>query len=262
MNIWITGSSSGMGEAGAYRFAQDGHNILLTALETEMDKLQAFRQQCLTLGAADAAVLPFDFSDNTHLDRLAQQAWEAFDGLDVVYLNAGISQRTTVLDTDPQMIRKIMEIDYFAPVLLAKQILPLMIERGGGQFAVTTSIAGYFGFPLRCTYSSAKHSLYGFFETLHAENYSQNIRVTLVCPGRVRTNISLYALDKGGVRHGKMDAGQANGLPVDKAANRICKAIYKKRREVLVGRKELLMVYIKRFFPGLCARLGRKIAPM
>jgi len=119
-----------------------------------------------------------------------------------------------------------------------------------------------FGFPLRCAYSSSKHALYGFFETLQAEYYNAGIRVTIVCPGRVRTNISVNALDKGGEKHGTMDPGQDKGLPADKAAKKIVRAINNGQREVLIGRGELIMVYIKRFFPALCARLARRIKPM
>lgn len=160
------------------------------------------------------------------------------------------------------IVRKIMEIDFFAPVTIGKAVLPLMLAAGGGHIAVTTSIAGRFGFPLRCAYSSAKHALYGFFETLRAEYGDKGIRVTLVCPGRVHTNISMNALDKDGHRHGTMDPGQAGGLNADKAARTIVRAIDRGRREVLVGRKELLMVYIKRFFPNLCARMSSKLNPV
>jgi short-subunit dehydrogenase len=97
---------------------------------------------------------------------------------------------------------------------------------------------------------------------MQAEYASKGICVTIVCPGRVRTNISLRALDKGGKQHGEMDPGQAGGLAADKAARTIVRAIARGRREVLVGRKELVMVYIKRFFPGLCARLARRIKPV
>jgi short-subunit dehydrogenase len=177
-------------------------------------------------------------------------------------LNAGISQRTNVEDTSMEMVRRIMEVNYFAPVAIAKAILPRMVERGGGKIAVTTSIAGRFGFPLRCGYSSSKFALYGFFETLQAEYYNAGIGVTIVCPGRVQTNISLYALDKGGKPHGVLDPGQKGGMSAESAAQIIVRAIAKGRREVLVGRKELLMVHIKRFLPGLCATLARKIKPM
>ena len=258
--VWITGSSSGIGEATAYRFAQEGARVIVTALEADL--LEKVVARCKELGSPDAAALPFDLSDSDGLDALAEKAWNQFGSIDILYNNAGISQRGTTVETEMCVIRKVMDIDYFAPVILTKNILPRMIERGGGQLVVTTSIAGRFGFPLRCAYSSAKHALYGFFETVQAETYDQNIRVTIVCPGRVQTNISKYALEKDGRQHGKMDAGQAGGVTPQQAADKIVKAVYKKKREVLVGRYELLMAYIKQYFPGLAARLARKIKPM
>lgn len=258
--VWITGASSGIGEACAYRWAEGGARLVLTA--TNAEKLASVAAKCREKGAPDVAVFPYDLSHPEGIPALARDAWEAFGDLSTIFLNAGISQRTSVEDTSMEMVRTLMEIDYFAPVAIAKEILPLMVARGDGHIAVTTSIAGRFGFPLRCGYCSAKSALYGFFESLQAEYYDKGIRVTLVCPGRVRTNISLRALDKGGKPHGKMDPGQAGGITTEKAARIIVKAIHKSRREVLVGGKELIMVHIKRFFPGLCARLLRKLKPM
>ncbi|MCR5114141.1 MAG: SDR family oxidoreductase [Bacteroidales bacterium] len=258
--VCITGASSGIGEATAYRFAEENAALLLIALEE--DRLAEVSQKCRNIGAPEVATFPYDLSDLENLPDLMETAWDRFGRIDVMYNNAGISQRTTTVDTDMSMFRKIIDIDFYAPVIITKTLLPKMLESGGGQFVVTTSIAGCFGFPLRCAYSSAKHALYGFFETVHAENYAQNVRVTLVCPGRVRTNISLYALDKGGKRHGKMDAGQAGGITPEKAAKQIVRAVYKRKREIRVGSTELLMAYIKRFFPGLCAKIARKIKPM
>jgi short-subunit dehydrogenase len=207
-------------------------------------------------------VLPYELGNPEGIEELTANAWNAVGGIDIVMLNAGISQRTNVEDTSMDMVRKIMEINYFAPVAIAKALLPKMISAGGGKMAVTTSISGRFGFPLRCGYSSSKFALYGFFETLQAEYHDAGIKVTIVCPGRVNTNISRYAIDKGGKPHGVMDPGQADGMSSEKAARIITRAVEKGKREVLVGRKELLMVYIKRFFPGLCALLSRKIKPM
>ncbi len=258
--VWITGASSGIGEACAYRYAAMGERLILTSSSRE--RLEPVAEKCRRQGAAEVCVLPYDFGDLTGIDALVEAAWKAFQGVDIVYLNAGISQRTTVEDTSMEMIRKIMEINYFAPVSIAKGLLPRMLAAGGGHIAVTTSIAGRFGFPLRCGYSSSKFALYGFFETLQAEYAERGIQVTIVCPGRVRTNISFYALDKGGERHGKLDPGQAGGLDADSAARKIVRAIAKGKREVLVGRGELVMVWIKRFFPGLCARLACKIKPV
>lgn len=260
MKVWITGASSGIGEACAYRYAAQGASLVLTSSSKE--KLDTVAGNCLGRGAAGVEVLPYDLQDPEGIEALAAKAWECFHGIDILFCNAGVSQRTLVEDTSMDMVRKIMEINYFAPVAIARAILPRMTGAGGGRIAVTTSIAGRFGFPLRCAYSSSKFALYGFFESLQAENARNGIKVTMVCPGRVRTNISLNALDKGGVRYGKMDPGQAGGLDADKAAARIVRAIRKGRREVLVGRKELLMVYIKRFFPGLCARISNTLKPI
>ena len=258
--VWITGASSGIGEACALRYAAEGAQLVLTSSSAE--RLAPVAERCRAAGAAGVAALPYDLGDPAGIPELVRQAWQAFGGLDTAFLNAGISQRTSVEDTSVEMIRKIMEINYFSPVGIARELLPHLLEQGGGHIAVTTSIAGRFGFPLRCGYSSSKFALYGFFETLQAEYYDRGVRVTIVCPGRVRTNISRYALDKGGVPHGKMDPGQAGGLAPEAAAKQIVRAIRRGRREVLVGRGELLMTYVKRFFPGLCARLARRIKPV
>ena len=260
LSVWITGASSGIGAACACKYAAEGARLVLTSSSAE--RLEPVAQKCRTLGATEVVVLPYELGNPEGIDELTANAWSAVGGIDIVMLNAGISQRTNVEDTSMEMVRRIMEVNYFAPVAIAKAILPRMMERGGGKIAVTTSIAGRFGFPLRCGYSSSKFALYGFFETLQAEYYNAGIRVTIVCPGRVQTNISLYALDKGGKPHGVLDPGQKGGMGAERAAQIIVRAIAKGRREVLVGRKELLMVHIKRFFPGLCARMARKIKPM
>jgi short-subunit dehydrogenase len=259
-SVWITGASSGIGEACAYRYAAQGARLILTS--SSVQRLEKVAEKCRAAGAAKVVVLPYDFSNNADIENLVESAWNNTEGIDIVMLNAGISQRTNVEDTSMEMLRKIMEVNYFAPVAIAKALLPRMIAAGGGKIAVTTSIAGRFGFPLRCGYSSSKFALYGFFETLQAEYYNADISVTIVCPGRVQTNISRYAIDKGGKPHGVLDPSQADGMTSEDAARIITRAIAKGKREVLVGRKELLMVYIKRFFPGLCAILARKIKPM
>ena len=260
MVVWITGASSGIGEACAYRYSSRGDRLILTSSSEE--KLKKVAAACAAKGASDVAVLAYDLSCPEGIGNLVRKAWNTFGIVDIMFCNAGVSQRTTVEHTSMDVVRRLMEINYFAPVAMAKAILPLMISSGGGHIAVTSSIAGCFGFPLRCAYSSSKHALYGFFETLRAEYYDKGIYVTIVCPGRVKTNISVNALVEGGKRYGVMDPGQEGGIPADKAARKIIKAIDHGRREVLVGGKELLMVYVKRFFPGICARIGRQINPV
>lgn len=255
-NIWITGASSGIGEACAYRYARQGTNLVLTA--TRADKLVEVREECIRLGA-QCTILPYDLTDLEHIDELTDKAVAAFGKIDIVFLNAGISQRSKILETDGLVDEKIMTVNFFAPVKIAKRLLPDMIKQQGGTIAVTSSISGKFGFPLRSAYASSKFALYGFFETLHAEYYDRNIRVVMVCPGRIKTNISYNALEADGRKHARMDEGQDNGISADKAAKKIVNAIEKRKPEVLVGGKELLMVHIKRFFPGLARKMVRKI---
>ena len=258
--VWITGASSDIGKACAEEFAKEGATLILTALEEDL--LEEVKTQCVKNGASDVYLLPFDLSNLGKLDELAEKAWNIFGRIDILYNNAGVSQRASTVETEMKVIHKVMDLNYFAPVILTKNILPKMLVRGAGQLVITTSIAGKFGFPLRSAYCSSKHALYGFFETIQAEYFAQNIRVTIVCPGRVQTNISRYALEKDGTPHGKLDEGQAGGVSSETAAKQIVRAVYKQKREVFVGKKELLMVYIKRFFPALAAKMARKLKPM
>jgi short-subunit dehydrogenase len=254
--IWITGASSGIGEACAHAFAREKANLILTS--TRADRLAEVQQECIRLGA-QCKILPYDLSNLEDVDALTDKALAAFGPIDIVFLNAGISQRGKTTETDFAVDRKIMDVNFFSPVKITKRLLPKMIENGGGTIAVTSSISGKFGFPLRSAYASSKFALYGFFETVHAEYYDDNIRVVMVCPGRVKTNISFNALEGDGSRHGQMDAGQEKGITAEQAARKIVQAIHRQKPEVLVGGKELLMVYIKRFFPGLSRRIVRKI---
>lgn len=254
--IWITGASSGIGEACAYLWAKEKVSLILTA--TGEERLAEVQQECIRLGAR-CEILPFDLSRLDEIDMLTDRAVALFGSIDIAFLNAGISQRSMVLDTSPEVDHKIMDVNFFAPLKITRRLLPMMIENGGGTIAVTSSIAGKFGFPLRSVYASSKFALYGFFETVQAEYYDQNIRVVMVCPGRVTTRISMNALEADGTRHGRMDEGQQKGISAEKAARRIVKAIKKRKPEVLVGGPELLMVYIKRFLPALSRVMARRI---
>lgn len=256
LTIWITGASSGIGEACSYVFAAEGANLILTG--TREEQLKKVQQKCSKMGAK-CQILPFDLSEVDRLDAVADKAFSMFGKIDVLFLNAGISQRGKAMDTDFSVDKKIMDVNFFAPVKITKRLLPKMIANGGGTIAVTTSISGKFGFPLRSAYASSKFALYGFFETVQAEYYNQNVRVVLVCPGRVKTNISYNALEADGTKHARLDDGQAGGISAEKAAKKIVRAIRRQKPEVLVGGKELLMVYIKRFFPGLARKMVRKI---
>jgi short-subunit dehydrogenase len=134
-----------------------------------------------------------------------------------------------------------------------------MIKAGGGQIAATSSISGRFGFPLRSAYSASKQALHGFFETLLLEHKRDNIRVSVLIPGRVRTKISFRALTASGEEHGKMDEGLDKGITPEKAAKQIIRGLRRNRREILVGSSELLMLSIRKYLPALFFWLAGRI---
>lgn len=255
---WITGASSGIGKATALALAAQGSKIIISS--ENIEQLNEALEECKRI-QPDSIAIPFDLSDEASIQQAFDQAIKTFDRIDILYNNGGISQRSLAHETPLEVDRKIMEINFFGGVSLTKKVLPVMLKQGSGHIAATSSISGKFGFHLRSAYAASKHAIQGFYETLGIELEKKNIRVTVVIPGRINTTLSLSALDKDGNPHGKMDDGQANGISTEKCAATIVKALKKNKREVLVGGKELLMVYIRRFFPKLFFKIVGRIKP-
>ena len=184
---------------------------------------------------------------------------KVFGRIDYLLNIGGISQRASVEETPLWLDRKLMEINYFGTIALTKAVLPHMIRQKQGHILVTSSISGRFGFPLRSAYSASKQALHGFIETLYLENKKNNIKASVIIPGRVRTRISYRALDKDGKEHGRMDPGQQKGIDPERAAKQIIRGINKNRREILVGSGELIMLHIRRYLPFIFFRIADKL---
>ena len=257
--VWITGASSGIGEHLAAEFAAEGARVIISSHEQE--ELERVKEKLKPV-SDDVHVEVFNLGDPEAVLAAADRVLKAFGGVDVLMNNGGISQRALAVETPVEIDRRIMEIDYFAGVILAKAVLPGMIERGEGYFGVTSTITGKFGFPMRSAYSAAKHALFGFYESLLAENHKHGIRVTMFSPGRVRTNISVNSVDREGKARGVMDPGQANGIPPEKCARKMVRSMKKGRRDVLIGGFELIMVYIYKYVRPLYYRKSRTMNPL
>lgn len=255
--IWITGASSGIGRSLAIAYGKDPVNLILSA--RNKDRLEKVKNE---IGEPERIrILPLDLTDIESFPRIVEQAWGMFDGVDVMIHNGGISQRSLVAETPLSVDRSIFETNYFGTIGLTKCLLPYFSKRQSGQFVVVTSVVGKFGTALRSSYSGSKHALHGFFESLRAEHYEENIRVTLICPGFVNTNVSINALTADGSRQGTKDKATAGGLSPDDFARKARRAISRQKREVVIGGPlEVIAVYIKRFFPGIHARMIRKAA--
>lgn len=254
--IWITGASSGIGEALAYEFAREGALLVLSARNRA--KLEEVRDRCLQ-HTSQCWLQPADLSKTDEVPALVDSVIGQAGRIDFLINNAGRSQRSLAKDTPVAIDREVMELNFFSIITLSKQVLQQMLKQGSGHVVVISSITGKFGFPWRTAYSASKHALQGYFEALRAELVNEHIDVTIVSPGRINTNVSKNAITESGQSYNKMDDGQATGMPADECAAQIVKAVKKNKKEILVGRKELLMVYIRRFFPALFYKMVIKI---
>ena len=249
---WITGASSGIGEALASAFHQAGAKLILSARRE--DELRRVQSACG--GKPNTRVLPLDVTNASELAQKTQQALAMFGGIDILVLNAGITQRSRTRETDESVYRRLMEVNFFAPEAMARAVLPAMLAQKSGHIVVISSVAGKFGVPMRSGYSATKFALHGFFEALRAEEERNGVHVTMVCPGYIRTDISLSALRGDGRKHAKMDSELAHGMPVEECAQQILKGVARQKKEIVVAAaREKALVYLKRFFPDLLARM-------
>ena len=252
---WITGASSGIGEALAIELAKSGAKLVLSARrESELRRVQ----QVAGLSDENSLIIPLDMSEPASFVENTNKIIQRFGQIDYLFHNAGISQRGSVNETSIDIDRKVLEVNFMGVVALTKAVLPHFLEKKSGHFIVTSSLVGKFGTPMRSAYSASKHALHGFFESLRAEIWQQNVHVTIVCPGYIKTNISVNAVREDGTKYGKMDENQAKGMEPSVCAQKILRAVQKGKHEVLIGGKEILGVYIKRFFPALIWRIVRK----
>lgn len=257
--VWITGASSGIGEALAISFAKKQARLILSARRIE--ELNRVMAECKRY-TTHCDVVPLDLLNFNQINEVAETILKQYGYVDIMVHNGGISQRSAALDASFDVDKKIMDLNYFSYVALTKKLLPSMVQRKSGHFVVNSSVSGKFGFPLRSAYSASKHALHGFFDTLRFEMHEYNVKVTIVCPGRIQTNISYHALEGNGKPHGKMDPGQENGISSESCAEKIIQAVAHNKIEIYIGGKEVLMVYIKRFFPTFFNWLVLKIKPV
>jgi len=255
--VWVTGASSGIGKACAESWARRGATVVLSARKAET--LDAVASPLRDNGA-DVHVVTLDLSNSDSLQAVAQHVEEKIGPVDVMVHCGGISQRSKAIETALDVDRRVMEIDYFGTLALTKALLPGMVKRGRGHFVVVTSLMGLFSSPLRSGYCGAKHALHGFFESLRAEHHDDGLKVTMVCPGFIRTNISLNAVVGDGSQQGTMDAKTGAGMTAEQCAERMVKAVERNKAEVLIGRYEILAAYIKRLSPALLRRIVRRAA--
>ncbi|MBU2062248.1 MAG: SDR family NAD(P)-dependent oxidoreductase [Bacteroidetes bacterium] len=252
--VWVTGASSGIGEEIAKQVANAEGTVILSSRNIE--KLLVIKQN---LKSPDKhLIFQLDLENLDNVTARFDELWKSVGSIDYFFNNGGVSQRGEAHSTPIEVDRKIMEIDYFGNITLTKLILPFFQSQKHGHIVVMSSIAGKFGFYLRSAYSAAKHALHGFYESLRLEEAKNNLKVTLICPGKINTPISTNAIGADGEKHGVMDHNQATGMSVEDCVSRILSAVSKNKKEALIGNKEIMAVYLKRYCPAIFYRVIRK----
>ncbi len=251
--IWITGASSGVGEALVKELSKMDVNLIISARRQE--ELERVKSE--SSGNAQIEILTLDLTDSNSFKSKTTEANQLFGSIDILINNGGISQRSMVVDTNLEVDRRLMEVNYFGTIGLTKALLPSMLKNRNGHIVTITSLTGIFGTPWRSGYAASKHALHGFFDSMRAELEDEGIKVTLAALGFIRTNLSRMALLGDGSENGSIDETHQKGMDPHTCAVKIISAIEKEKREVYIG-KESYAVYVKRFLPGLFARLIKK----
>ncbi|WP_353777781.1 SDR family oxidoreductase [Winogradskyella sp. 3972H.M.0a.05] len=245
--IWITGASSGIGEALALQFSN--YNCKLILSSRRKDVLVAVKAKCTN--QEHIAVLPLDLANTDGMPDVVKNAIAIFGTIDILINNGGISQRSPIIETTIDVDRKLIEIDYLGTVALSKALLPHFVANRSGHYVVVSSLMGKFSSSYRSAYCGAKHALHGFFDALRLEHHKDNVKVTMICPGFVNTNVARNALTADGSQQGYQDDMTQNGLEVNTFAKKMIKAIRKQKFEAYIGKFEKFGVYVKRLSPRL-----------
>lgn len=252
--VWVTGASGGIGAAIAKVFAEANASVVLSARRS--DKLEQVKASLPNSGKH--MVLPLDMTCPETFEQAVNAVRDRYGHLDVLVNNAGMTQRSRVMEASIEVDRRIMELDFFGVIGLTRQVLPWMKQQGTGQLVVISSLVGEIPTPKRSAYSAAKHALHGWFEALRAEE-GDWLRILMVLPGFVRTQVSVNALAGDGSAHGSMDELQEGGMEASVCAERIYKAVQQNRAQVIIAGREKVGVYLKRWCPPLYRYVIRRI---
>lgn len=253
--VWITGASSGIGEALAYAVNKKGARLILSARREE--ELERVKKNC-TGNPDDIFVLPLDLVKQDEFAAKVAVAESHFDGVDILINNGGVSQRAYALESEMSSIRQLMEINFFGTIALTKAVVPAMVERGHGHVVVISSVMGKFGTKYRSAYAASKHALHGWFDCLRQEVQEDGIDVSLVCPGYVKTNVTKNALKADGSKLNEMGDAHKKAMSPDSFAEKLLPKLSAGKQEIYIGGKEIAAVYLKRLAPRLLNKILMK----
>ncbi len=250
--IIITGASSGIGKSLATEFARRGANLVLGARQyvTLCEIAQGLEQQYNIKSVA----VQCDVTIEDDCKHLIQQSILTFGKIDVLVNNAGISMRALFKDADLDVIKKVMDVNFWGTVYCTKYALPEILKSQGSVVGVS-SIAGYKGLPGRTGYSASKFAMNGFLDVLRMENLKTGVHVLTACPGFTTSNIRNASLDKNGVQQGESSLDEDKMMSSDEVAVIIANGIENRSRTLIMTGQGKFLVFLNKFFPSLVDKL-------
>lgn len=254
--VWITGASSGIGEYLAYECSRQGAKVVLSA--RSIDKLKRVKEKMQY--PESCFIETMDVSAHDRIGDHYQSIIKQVGPIDVLINNAGISQRSAVINTLLEVDKRLFDVNFFGNIATTKAVLPDMINQGSGHIVVISSVAGKMSTGYRSSYAATKHALHGWYDALRAELADTGVNVNMICPGYIRTNISVNAVNATGGAHGEMDPNQEKGMPPELCARKIVNAILQNRIETNIGGKEVQYLKIRKYFPSLYHKMIQKMA--
>jgi dehydrogenase/reductase SDR family protein 7B len=245
--VIITGASSGIGEACAYTFAKKGAQIVLAA--RNCDKLTLVKQNCETLGA-EVLLVKCDVSIESDCQHLISQTIAQFKTVDVLINNAGISMRALFTELDLNVLKQVMDINFWGTVYCTKYAMPYLLKQKGSVIGIS-SVAGFKGLPGRTGYSASKFAMEGFLEALRIENLKTGLHVGVMCPGYTASNIRNAALNKDAKSQAESPFDESKLMPAETVADYIAEMITTRKAHQVLTTQGKLSFLLQKFVPRL-----------
>ena len=243
--VIITGASSGIGKALAVEFSKNGSHLVLAA--RSLDKLQEVSTECIKYGV-QTLIVQTDVSIESDCENMIQKTIEKFGKIDFLVNNAGVSMRALFKDVNINVLKKLMDVNFWGTVYCTKFAYPYLLQSKGTLIGIV-SVAAFKGLPARTGYSASKFAMFGFLETIRIENVKTGLKVITVAPGFTESNIRNTALTKDGSTQKESPRNEKNMMKAEVVAKKTIKAIKNGKNLLILTYEGRRVYWLRQFVP-------------